>query len=187
MLRRNVAFACACFLVTVAGCDPQPAAIEGTGGVGAGSDRASGGTGNAGSTATGGTAPLVGGLTELTAAQESQISDKACAGEIHNMTQAGASAPDAASDCIFPIPPPPPDGRAIDTLQVVATTTANGTPKLLLIGLSESGCSHGDGWYFDGSVAQTKVRLCTQTCAHLRTDPSAQITIYATCKVPSLL
>jgi hypothetical protein len=80
--------------------------------------------------------------------------------------------------CDFPIPPKVKDGEIAFDKVNVQWTKSDGT----VVDLAQNpGCAGGDGWYYDASPP-TEILLCPNTCADVRADAKAAITILLGCQ-----
>jgi hypothetical protein len=89
----------------------------------------------------------------------------------------------AALDCDFQIPDPP-NGKALDPGKVNFTYTPGGAGEPVTLpradGLAD--CEDEPGWYYDNNLAPTKMILCPASCATVRNDANAKVSVEFGCQ-----
>jgi hypothetical protein len=87
-----------------------------------------------------------------------------------------------ALGCDFELPSPP-NGQALNPDKVNFTYTPKGvgTPKILPRADDLADCSDQPGWYYDSHDGPTKILLCPASCATVRADSNAKVSVLFGC------
>jgi hypothetical protein len=87
-----------------------------------------------------------------------------------------------ALGCDFELPPPP-NGQALDPDRVNFTYMPKGmgSPKIVPRADDLADCGDLPGWYYDSNSGPTKIILCPASCATVKADDAAKVTVLFGC------
>jgi Mg-chelatase subunit ChlD len=87
-----------------------------------------------------------------------------------------------ALGCDFEIPPPPNDQELDpDRVNFTYMPKGMGSPKILPRADDLADCNGQPGWYYDTNVGPTKIFLCPASCATVKADSNAKVSVLFGC------